>query len=142
VLPGDFERNLKILNKSLRIFAGSDNSKAAGLFTVIDGEYVQICGVDKNTVPEYPIYDKYGHILKSGWKRVLNILIKMKYINKFKALSVFKTGSLYISKDIFNNQNYIDKYINDAEIRNFNRTGKPGLTRNDILDISSVLGRN
>jgi len=67
MLSGEFERKLKKLNKNLRIYCGNDDSRAAGIFIVSpSGEYTEICGADKNYVPQYVHYDDTGRIKKSG----------------------------------------------------------------------------
>lgn len=91
MLSGDFARNLRILNRNLRVYCGNDDSKPAGLYQVIDGEYRSICGVDKNYLPEFTIWDKKGHIIKSGWRRILDILILSKLVNRKQAMKVFRT---------------------------------------------------
>lgn len=76
MLSGDFERKLRKLNKNIRIFCGNDNRFSAGIFIVSrSGEYVEICGADKNYVPEFTSYADDGRIIRSGWRRILKILI-------------------------------------------------------------------
>jgi hypothetical protein len=93
MLSGDFERKLRILNRNLRIFCGNDDKRAAGIFIVSrSGEYTEICGADKNYVPEFMEYSEDGHrIVRSGWRRILKILIGKGLVNRFKAEKVFGT---------------------------------------------------
>lgn len=76
---GTFYRNLKKLNPRLQICSFDENGKLAGLFIRNhDGEdYFDICGVDKEFVPEYTQWDEQGHIIKSGWRRVYLMLIQL-----------------------------------------------------------------
>lgn len=80
VSTGAFYRNLKKLNPRLRVCSFDDNGKLAGLFILNhDGDaYFDICGVDKQFVPEYTEWDAQGHIIKSGWRRVYQILAQLK----------------------------------------------------------------
>lgn len=80
ISTGAFYRNLKKLNPNLRICSFDDNGKLAGLFIRDhDGDaYFDICGVDKQFVPEYTEWDAQGHIIKSGWRRVYQILAQLK----------------------------------------------------------------
>lgn len=80
VSTGTFYRNLKKLNPRLRICSFDDNGKLAGLFIRDhDGDvYFDICGVDKQFVPEYTEWDAQGHIVKSGWRRVYQMLAQLK----------------------------------------------------------------
>lgn len=77
---GAFYRNLKRLNARLQICSFDDNGKLAGLFIRDhDGEgYFDICGVDKEFVPEYTEWDAQGHIVKSGWRRVYYMLLQLR----------------------------------------------------------------
>ena len=91
MLAGDFERKLRKLNRSLRIYCSDYDSRPAGIFHVVNGEYTNICGIDKHYVPERSIRMPWGAHYKGGWRRALNILIKKKLINKKEAEKLFKT---------------------------------------------------
>lgn len=92
MLPGEFARKLTKLNKRLRVYCGDNDRFAAGIFVVSPtGEYTEICGADKNTVPEYTEYDETGRIRKSGWRRVLRILITKGLVKKQEAQKEFCT---------------------------------------------------
>lgn len=101
MLAGDFARNLRKLNPELRIFCGNDDTKPAGLFFVRKGEYRDICGVDKNIVPEFKVGLWDGTIIKQGWRDVLMLLVTKKMINKFKAERLFQTTLNYWSPFTF-----------------------------------------
>ena len=90
MLSGEFERKLRRLNNNIRIFCGNDSLKAAGVYTVENGEYKSICGIDKNEIREYTIYAKDGSIVKSGFRRVIKLLINQGYIDRFDAEKEFK----------------------------------------------------
>jgi len=94
MLAGDFQRKLRKLNKKLRIFC-KDNDRPAGIFQVIRGEYTEICGIDKNIVPEYSIFAINGAHIKGGWRRVLRILIKKGLINRTTAEKEFRAHLHY-----------------------------------------------
>lgn len=136
---GDFQRNLKKLNPRLGIFCGEDDYKPAGLYIIAGGEYVEICGVDKREMPEKPIYDEKGHILKAGWRRPLLILLKRRLIDRKKAEELFRThftsGERLPVPDKYNDP--IVKAMREAQERSFAKTGKEnGMYRDDIMDIS------
>jgi hypothetical protein len=95
MLSGDFERKLRILNRELRIFCGNDDSKPAGIYHVVRGEYTEICGCDKNWLPEYVQYNEDGSIRRGGWRRVLKILINKDLIDRKEAEKVFQTHLEY-----------------------------------------------
>ncbi len=98
MLAGDFQRNLKILNKNLHIFCGDDDSKPAGVWLHRNGEYEEICGVDKNYVDEHSKYNPFsGRIRHGGWRRVLKILLEKGLIDKRKAEKVFRTTLNYFA---------------------------------------------
>lgn len=91
MLSGDFLRKLKKLNKNLTVLCGDDDTKPAGLYLMFYGEPIHICGVDRNFVPEFPMTDEKGHIIRGGWRRVLNILVAKRLIDKRQAEKVFRT---------------------------------------------------
>jgi len=115
MFASDFAIRLKKLNPHLRIYCGDDKSRPASLYHIVNNEEETICGIDKSEVPERPIYDEQGHILKSGWIRVLNILIKKGFTSKKRAEKIF-TCHLYntpqppLSKPKYKN---IDEYHPD-----------------------------
>lgn len=80
ISTGTFYRNILKLNPRLRICSFDGNGKLAGLYIRDhDGEdYFDICGVDKDFVPEYTEWDAQGHIVKSGWRRVYQMLAQLK----------------------------------------------------------------
>ena len=92
MLAGDFARKLRKLNKKLHIFCGNDDARAAGIAIVApNGEVVEICGADKNYIPEFVSYKEDGRIFKSGWRRVLKILISKGLVNRQQAEKEFGT---------------------------------------------------
>lgn len=91
MLSGDFARKLRCLNPRLKVWCGDDNSKPAGLYYVVGDEYVSICGVDKNYIPEYTIWDNKGHIIKSGWRRTISQLLQRHLVSKKDVMRVFNT---------------------------------------------------
>lgn len=91
MLAGVFQNKIKKLNHRLYFIASSDTSKPIALYRISDNNIEHICGTDRNDVPEFPIHDKKGHILKGGWRRTLMILLKKKLINKNKAEILFST---------------------------------------------------
>lgn len=93
--PGDFARNLRILNRNLRIFCGNDDTKPASIYYVKNGEEETVCGIDKNYVPEWIIWNEDGSIAKGGWRRALKILIDKKLINRSKAEKLFRADLSY-----------------------------------------------
>lgn len=97
MLPGLFIRKLQKLNPRLKVWVQDDSRQAAGLYHVQNGEYEPVCGIDKNCVPEHIIYKEDGSILKSGWRRVLKILINEGLIDRFHAQKVFGTHLYYKS---------------------------------------------
>jgi hypothetical protein len=95
MLAGDFQRKLRKLNPRLRIFCGNDDSKAAGIFTIENGEYEHICGVDKSYLPEWSFVKDNGMIVKGGFRRPLKILIEKGYIDRLAAQKLFNVRLAY-----------------------------------------------
>lgn len=96
--PGVFLRKLQSLNRELRIFCGDEDNRPAGLWLHHNGDYIEICGVDKNAVPEHCEYHPVtGRIRKSGWRRVLKILLEKGLVNKREAQKTFNTRLDYFT---------------------------------------------
>lgn len=73
---GTWLRVLRGLNPNLRVYCGNNDSRLAGLYLINKhGEIEDICGVDKSYVPCYTSFDDGGHVVKSGWRRVIWILL-------------------------------------------------------------------
>jgi len=90
MLAGDFQRRLRRMNKELRVFCG-DSNRAAGLYHVVNGEYEELCGIDKNYVPEFPTCEPNGRIIRRGWRSVVQLLIGRKLVSRDWAQKVFST---------------------------------------------------
>lgn len=90
MLACDFQKKLRSLNPKLRIFCGDREDTPAGLY-IIDstGEYTELCGVDKNYIHEWPSYNRYGKMLKGGWRRVLVLLVSKRLIDRRKSYRHF-----------------------------------------------------
>jgi hypothetical protein len=97
MLSGEFERNLRKLNPKIRIFCGDNDKRPAGVWYYTgQGQYEEICGVDKNFVPELSTFDNKGHILKGGWRRVLRLLINKNLVDRRHAERLFRTHLEYM----------------------------------------------
>lgn len=97
MLAGDFQRKLRKLNSNLRIYCGDWDTRPAGIFHVVLGEYTEICGIDKHVVPEHSVMAPHGAHIKGGWRRALKILINKGLIDRKKAEKVFRTRLHYKS---------------------------------------------
>lgn len=143
MLAGTFQQKIKKLNKNLRIFCGNDNSKPAGLYIVFFGEYVPICGVDKNELPDRTIVADTGHIIKGGWRRVVNLLIQKKLVDHNKAQRVFGTELKLANKKIRIADDptiaQMHEIANRAMYkRGVDKNGQPLFNRQDLIDMGTL----
>lgn len=140
-----FMAALKKLNPKLRICSFEGSSRLAGLYVInVQGEWEDICGVDKVRVPAYASFDDGGHVTKSGWRRVFWILEGNGYTTRRQIQKVCPgffdsraceadrfTGGIMGDKI----QNKLDKYISD------NTHGDPladgDLTKEQVLDVAA-----
>lgn len=135
---GEFQRCLKQLNPKLRICSLDNSNHAAGIYYIDPAEgYIGVCGVDKGFVPVTTEVDGVGHILKSGWYRVVNILLSQKLTTRSKVQKVWPNFFLSrIPGAIFSNEDPIlskfKSYVSEAEARK----GDKKLTDEQILDVS------
>lgn len=145
MLSGEFQRKLRRLNPELRIWCGNDDSKAAGLYQVVKNEYDAIMGVDKNYIPEWPSYDEKGHIVLSGWRRVLNVLIfQKKLVDLRYTEKVFRTRFYPWSRGPKNiiEEKSLDRYIREAQSYGVDKDGNPKMRRDDVMDIAKEIRKN
>lgn len=140
---GEFKRKITRLNKNLRIFT-RDTGKPAGICLLFDGEYVNICSIDKNYIPMLPIRGENGQYIKGGWRRALKMLIDRRLIDCKQAENEFRCGleapnpSFDYGKDPIMQQLY---KIREERIRKGGQIseGKVGFKRDDVLEMASVI---
>ena len=97
MLSGEFERKLYKLNPKLRVFCSDNIYTPAGIFLLTsNGEYEDICGIDKNYVPEHSEFNPNGTHRKGGWRRALRLLINRRLIDRWQAQRVFNTHLEYM----------------------------------------------
>jgi len=134
----EFVRQLKVLNPALRVCAFEGSSKLAGLHYIDkQGEYFDICGVDKGCVPEYTEWDHQGHMLVSGWRRVYLMLVQLGLTTAARVMKVCPGFYLHWSQadvdldrkvSIYGDevQHKMQKYGADKEL----------LSNDEILDVA------
>lgn len=93
MLAHNFQRKLRQLNKSLRIYCGNNETRPATIeWKRPYQEWEAVCAIDKNEVPEMPeVVGETGEIFKGGWRRAMDILIWKKLVSKNKAEILFST---------------------------------------------------
>ena len=94
---GTFEQKLRKLNPRLKVFKTHDSAKGPwGLYLISKwgGSIDHVCGVSSNNGFIYELTERRwdGYILRQGWRRVLQILISKKLVDKNKATRVFSTS--------------------------------------------------
>lgn len=151
MLSGDFQRKIKKLNPHLRIFCGNDDSRPATLYfskfnVGLNGEeetdYVEVCAVDKNYLPEFPIVDDTNHIVKGGWRRAVNILIHKGLVDKRKADKVFGTRfDNPIRLKTRDASDEIERSIKEITNRNsYYRGSEKIFDRDELTDLGRMIG--
>lgn len=136
--PGSFYRCIKTLNPKLRICDLDGSNHAAGLYYIDPQEgWISVCGVDKKWVPVTTTVDEVGHILESGWVRVVRILLHQGLTTPEKVRKVWPNFFLSrIPKAEFHNVdpifNKIGKFVSEEE----DKRGEQGMTADQILEVS------
>jgi len=133
----NFQNKIKKLNKQLHFIAPTNLSKPIALCQITDNSIEHICGTDRNSTPEFPIYDKKGHIFKSGWRRVLMILLSKKLINKNKAEILFSTVLDGRKKPYQIEESSIDRALRQAAIP-YDKDGID-MKKDDLMDIGAMI---
>lgn len=136
--PGEFYRCIKQLNPKLHICSLEGSAHAAGLYYIDPREgYISICGVDKHYVPVATTVDEVGHILKSGWYRVVRILLKEGLTTPDKVKKVWPNFYMSrIPKAEFQNIDPILKKIGKFVYEQEDKRGKQGLTADQIMEVA------
>ncbi len=76
---------LKALNPRLKVCSFESSPNLAGIYTIErNGEWTDICGIDKKYVPCYAKFDDGGHMIQSGWRRVCWVMLGAGYTTKAK----------------------------------------------------------
>ena len=139
MLASDFQKKMHKLNPRLRICSLENSEYAAGLHYIDPYEgYISVCGVDKNYVPERTEVDEVGHILKSGWRRVVNILLARGLTTREQVKKVF--GQSFCEQHVpavtFSNDDPLQKQIMKYETDEENKRGVRGLNSDQMLEIA------
>lgn len=144
MLSGEFQRKLRSCTTKLHIFCGDNDLRAAGIYKVNRiGEYEEVCGIDKNFVPELMTQRQDGLILKGGWRRAINILIRAKLVDQRIAERVFNTRFDFKPRRIIveYETDKIKHAIEKATVENMVRTGKPALSSDQIMDFAKEVNK-
>jgi hypothetical protein len=152
MLAGEFARRLKKLNPKLEVFFGSNPRLNATLYYKVWDtdrfDYITICAVDKSYVPENTVIDETNHIVKGGWRRVINILLSRKLVDRSKAERLFDTKFRSFRNLPLNPVNDpITRAIRDAEARGRGRIDANGneathLRTDDLVDIARMIRKD
>lgn len=136
---GDFYRCLKQLNSGLRICSLENSPHAAGLYIIDDREgWISICGVDKGYVPVTTKVDEVGHILKSGWVRVVRMLLAQGYTTVEKVRGIWPNLFLSrIPKAEFQNIDPIMKKMGKFVFEQADKRGEKDMTVDQLMEISA-----
>lgn len=136
--PGDFYRCIKKLNSKLRICDLNNSTHAAGLYYIDPQEgWISVCGVDKGYVPVATTVDDVGHILKSGWYRVVRILLMQGLTTAEKVRHVWPGYfESRVPKAEFQNVDPIFKKIGKFVYEEEDKRGTQGLTADQIMEVS------
>ncbi len=144
MLSGDFGRKLRKLNKHLRIYYSNNETKPAGLYYLEQGEYIPVCGIDKNDIPRHAIANEQNKIIKSGWQRTLRVLIDKGLATRRAVEKIFgpldrckvvihkETAEVTRIKDLTDNKLYYGE---------IDHNGQPIFNRNEVLDMQAELSR-
>ena len=136
--PGEFYKCIKQLNPKLRICSLEGSKNAAGLYYIDDVEgYISVCGVDKSYVPVATTVDEVGHILKSGWVRIVRLLLARGLTTHDRVVKVWPGFFLSrIPKAEFQNVDPILKKMGKFVHEQENKRGEQGMDADQILEVA------
>lgn len=86
-------RKLKALNARLDVCQFENSSHLPGLYyRQPNGELLDICATDVGAVPAMPVYNSAGYLTKSGYRRVISMLLALKLVTKDKVKKIMGNG--------------------------------------------------
>jgi hypothetical protein len=138
---GNFYHCIKQLNPKLRICSFDNSPNAAGLYYIDPREgWISICGVDKGYVPVAATVDEVGHILKSGWVRVVRLLLSQGLTNVEKVRKVWPNFFLSrIPKAEFQKIDPILKQMGKFVSEQEDKRGEQGMDADQIMEIAQQI---
>jgi len=142
MLSGELERKLRRISRGkVRIYCGDNENHPAGVYFVEKGEFIEICGIDKNWIPEHRQTYLDGRIKKGGWRRVLKILIQRKLVDRRYAEKVFGTHLAFAPFDAVKMQaDPIAQRLKQAEQRSMEKIlSKTGTYMPGAMDVQEML---
>jgi hypothetical protein len=148
MMASDFKAKLHKLNSRLQISAGDDAKRPAALWMYKDGEPMDICGVDKNWIQEFPTYDQYGKMIKGGWNRILVMLVSMKLIDRTKSYKIFGRWDIHREPPYTTELKPLDRAIAQLQARSYReidspldgqRITVPVYNNDDVYDIGKMV---
>jgi hypothetical protein len=83
-------QKLKKLNSKLRVCQFENSKHLPGIYYVDDKEgIVDVCATDICWIPAYPKYNQTGALIKSGYRRVVFVLLHTKLTTKDKIRKIW-----------------------------------------------------
>ena len=142
MLYGTFKQKLKKLNPQLRIFQNCDPyERPWGIYLVKNQgmELEHICGINPKAGMIYELTERRwdGYILRQGWRRILEILVKKHIIDKKKAESEFSTSfEGNRGKGFTVGIDPLTRAMNEAKAHGLQKTGVENYVEiDDLIDI-------
>ena len=135
------QHKLKKLNPGIRIY-GDDTSpnRPWGVYVIdkLGQTRRHICGINPIGGFVYELTERRwdGYILRQGWRRVLNILIKAGLVDKKKAASEFHTSFDSTPRGFNVGKDPLTRATDEAKLRGYNKTGVENyMDVDDMIDI-------
>lgn len=83
-------KKLRQLNKSLRVCQFESSTHLPGIYYIDERDgIVDVCATDVGYVPALPEFNAAGQMIKSGYRRVVSVLLHMKLTTREKVRQVF-----------------------------------------------------
>lgn len=132
-MASDFQAKIRKLNKNLHIYC-QDSDRPAGLYLVSKtGEVEELCGVDKNHIEEFPSYDRYGKMMKGGWRRAVRLLVAKGYANRHFSYKLFGWYDEHRAPPYNIEKNEIDRAVGSMQVKGYKRIENP-LCAGEFID--------
>lgn len=137
---GSFYRCIRQLNPKLRI-CNMETGHAAGLYYIDPREgWISVCGVDKGWVPVTTTVDEIGHILKSGWYRVVRLLLIQGLTTPQKVTKIWPNFFMSrIPKAEFSNADPILKKMGKFVFEEADKRGEAKMSVDQIMEVSEAI---
>jgi len=138
-------KHLKKLNPKLGVCMLENSNAHPGVYYINEkNEWITVCATDYNGgwVPEHSEWDVNGHLVHSGWRRVVKVLLALKLTSNEKVIKEFPSFYLHREPNPFAKvdlQDKVQKKTQEYLAENLEKTGASCLKADQALELAEEI---